>query len=108
MNKEYITKQMEQFENFFDWADQIKDSEIARWEIMYGCTPDRLLKEIKTALTQLEKTVREEDVELLAEYFYHQILYDIDGKKPAWVIRGNSLKQQEARKKASKTLNPTK
>jgi len=51
---------MEQFENFFDWADQIKDSEIARWEIMYGCTPDRLLKEIKTALTQLEKTVREE------------------------------------------------
>ena len=63
---------------------------------------------LRTALTQLEKTVREEDVELLAEYFYHQILYDIDGKKPAWVIRGNSLKQQEARKKASKTLNPTK
>ena len=61
MNKEYITKQMEQFENFFDWADQIKDSEIARWEIMYGCTPDRLLKEIKSALTQAIAHGREEE-----------------------------------------------
>ena len=44
-------------------------------------------------------------VEKLAEYFYNQMPYDEDGEKPAWVEGGNSLKQDEARRKALSSID---
>ncbi len=56
-----------------------------------------------------EKSVRQKDIEkieeALAKYFYDVMPYDGSGKKPDWVKNGNSLKQDEARKKASDVLN---
>ena len=48
-NKE---KWEEEFDNMFDWADQVKEKEMARWEIMYGFTPKDIKQFIKKLLKE--------------------------------------------------------
>ena len=68
-NKEIL----EEFVSFFNWADQIKEEEIARWEIMYGCTPKKLLSEINNALNKTRVNERERCVRChKANYFRHR------------------------------------
>ena len=43
-------------------------------------------------------------IEKAAEAVYNAFPYDGSGEKPAWVIGGNSLKQDEARKYAALAL----
>jgi len=45
-------------------------------------------------------------VEVFAEYIYNQMLYNEVGTKPSWAIRGNSMKQEEARVLAINLLLP--
>ena len=62
----------------------------------------------KEALDVLAQAIQEavsECTENLARYFYNQMRYDGTGDKPAWVERGNSIKQDEARAMARKALS---
>jgi len=49
---------------------------------------------------------RERAVEVLAEHIYNQMPHKTTGKKPRWVVNGNSLKQDEARTIARIVLSP--
>lgn len=49
-----------------------------------------------------------ECIENLARYFYDQMPYDGNGKKPEWVENGNSIKQDEARLMAMEVLKTKK
>ena len=48
------------------------------------------------------KTMQEKGREGLAKSIYDQMTYTEEGIKPKWVQRGNSLKQDEARRMANK------
>ena len=59
----YIAEKIEEFRSFFDWAPQIKAQEEQRWELMYGCKPQRLLEEIESALISAHQKGVEEGKE---------------------------------------------
>lgn len=46
---------LKEFDSAFNWADQIKEQELARWRIMYGCEP----QDIKSFILSLRKADRE-------------------------------------------------
>ncbi len=54
--------------------------------------------------TQAQQEAVKECTENLARYFYNQMPYDGNGKKPEWVENGNSIKQGEARIMAMQVL----
>lgn len=48
-----------EFDSMFDWADQVKDSEIERWKVMYGFTPNKLKSFISEVRQRaVEETLR--------------------------------------------------
>ena len=50
-NKPAQEKEWEaEWDNMFDWAEQIKEEEIGRWKLLYGFTPDDLKSFIRTLL----------------------------------------------------------
>lgn len=52
----------EQFDSAFNWADQVKDSELERWRVMYSFTPDDIKAFIReTLLSHQAEMVRKLD-----------------------------------------------
>jgi len=69
---------------------------------------DSLSSRLTTSITQTLAEERERGVEVFAEYIYNKMPHNEVGTKPSWVIRGNSLKQEEARALVIKLLSSLK
>lgn len=78
----------------------VADSSILYFE------PDRdeIKQDIIDALLSHEEKVVASLVERVAKAIYDQMSYTENGVKPAWVEKGNSLKQEEARRIARNIL----
>lgn len=73
-------------------------------QALRGFTADQMRTYAELARRGGSHTSRyDEEIERAAEVIYNAMPYDGQGKKPAWVPRGNSLKQDEARARARYT-----
>lgn len=92
------------------WEERF-DEEFGQMECSdktYISIKDFIRKELQLAQERGERKGREEAVEPVAMAIYDQVLYTEGGVKPGWVVGGNSIKQDEARKLARKALTPHK
>jgi len=103
--KDYTQRRLEEFEKKFVKKQDIFGDE----KIIFGVNKpniDEVKSFLSTSITQAIAEERERAVEVLAEHIYNQMPHKTTGKKPRWVVNGNSLKQDEARTIARIVLSP--
>ena len=96
--KDYTQRRLEKFEKKF--VIQMYEDE------SLGGNYEAVKAFLSTSITQAIAEERERAVEVLAEHIYNQMPHKTTGKKPRWVVNGNSLKQDEARTIARIVLSP--
>ena len=95
--------------NLNDHIKQQQEVNRGRWDNLQRNRIDRPSRKEthslsdKTTEDTIKKTL-EWAIELVAEAIYAQMSYAENGVKPKWVVRGNSLKQDECRRLARKAL----
>lgn len=78
-----LQEEQEQIESFFNWAEQIKEAEIERWKIMYGCTPDELKSFLTQSHIRLLQSLKEELPEPIDET---NPVHDFTGDPGEWNV----------------------
>lgn len=79
----------EEFNSMFNWAEQIKESELERWELMYGFVPN----DIKNFIESLLEEQKKELIEEILAYIYKNEQWDRDEHYPLEIIYTNGLKK---------------
>ncbi len=60
--EEFIEEKVKEFDSAFNWTDQVKDTELELWRVMYGFTPDDVKKYYIESLEQAYTHGKEEAV----------------------------------------------
>lgn len=109
----YVLRETGNAEERKQWRDEIEALvEVApSGARVVNCYPEQIIAIVENALAErfvlwlLNNNKRKEEmVEPVAKAIYKQMSYCEDGIKPEWVVGGNSLKQDEARRIAQKAL----